>query len=260
MFFTLFTKAYRKIFLQSLLLSIFDISAYWFTYSWLPGYLFQERQLSMAKSAIWIMVTQTGGFLGYLLFGLVADWIGRRPAYSVYCGVRAVGLVMITLFWDTIVIYPPLILTFMFLVGLGSGSYGGYGPLFTELFDTSIRNTAMGSAFNLARGIQFFTPVIIAVIAKQYGLGGAYSWRLFFSLLTGIWIWTFPETKGRRLAVTEQEIGPNPKEAGQYERRHLENLIKKGSRGAAYLSVFYQLSGSFERRESSPERLVILRD
>jgi len=146
-----------------------------------------------------LLVTQTGGFLGYLLFGLVADWIGRRPAYSVYSGVRAVGLVMITLFWDTVVVYPPLILTFMFLVGLGSGSYGGYGPLFTELFDTSIRNTAMGSAFNVARGIQFFTPVIIAVIAKQYGLGGGIFLATIFSLLTGIWIWTFPETKGRKL-------------------------------------------------------------
>lgn len=199
MFFSLFTKAYRKIFLQSLFLSIFDISAYWFTYSWLPGYLFQERQLSMAKSAAWILVTQTGGFLGYSLFGLIADWIGRRPAYSAYSGVRAVGLVMITLFWDTVVIYPPLILTFMFLVGFGSGSYGGYGPLFTELFDTSIRNTAMGSAFNLARGIQLFTPVIIAVIAKRHGLGGGIFLATIFSLLTGIWIWTFPETKGRRL-------------------------------------------------------------
>jgi hypothetical protein len=29
----------------------------------------------------------------------------------------------------------------------------------------------MGSAFNLARGIQFFTPVAISLISTRYGLG-----------------------------------------------------------------------------------------
>jgi hypothetical protein len=61
------------------------------------------------------------------------------------------------------------------------------------------RNTAVGSAFNLARGVQFFTPVIIALIAEQYGLGGGISLAALFALLTGAWIWTFPETKGRVL-------------------------------------------------------------
>ncbi len=195
----LFSKSYSKIFAQSLLLCIFDMSAYWFTYSWLPGYLHQERQFSMAKSAAWMLVTQTGGFLGYFLFGFVADRFGRRPAYSFYSVTRAVGLVMITLLWNTVVTYPPLILTFMFIVGFGTGVFGGYGPLFSELFPTSIRNTAMGSAFNLARGIQFFTPVIIAVIATRYGLAGGIFLATLFSLLTGLWIWTFPETRGRRL-------------------------------------------------------------
>ena len=63
----------------------------------------------------------------------------------------------------------------------------------------------MGSAFNLARGVQFFTPVIIAVIAKKYGLGGGISLAAFFALLTGIWVWTFPETKGKKLAVLQEE-------------------------------------------------------
>jgi len=79
--------------------------------------------------------------------------------------------------------------------------FGGYGPLFAELFPTKIRGTAMGTAFNLARGIQFFTPVVIAVIATSYGLSGGISIAALFALLTGIWIWTLPETKGRRIKV-----------------------------------------------------------
>lgn len=198
-FLQLFSFPYRKMFSKALILATFDMSAYWFTYSWLPGYLHQQRHFTTAKSAAWMIVTQVGGLLGYLTFGMMADRFGRRPAYSVYSCIMALGLVMITLMWDTVVVYPSLALAFMFLVGFGTGMFSGYGPLFAELFPTSIRNTAMGSAFNLARGVQFFTPVIIALIAENYGLSGGISLAALFALLTGAWIWTFPETRGRKL-------------------------------------------------------------
>jgi len=200
-FFSLFTKEYRRLFAQSLVLTIFDMSAYWFTYSWMPGYLHQQRGFSLTKSAVWIIVTQAGGFLGYLSFGIFADRLGRRPAYTVYSIIMAASLLMITLMWTVIAQNPPLILTFMFLVGFGTGMFSGYGPLFSEIFPTSIRNTAMGSAFNLARGVQFLTPVVITVIAERYGLGGGISLAAVFALLTGAWIWTFPETKGKKLDI-----------------------------------------------------------
>jgi MFS family permease len=200
-FVELFRGTHRKLFLLSLVLATFDMSAYWFTYSWLPGYLYQQRQFSMTKSAAWVLVTQCGGFLGYATFGLVADKLGRRPAYSFYSFVMALGLMMVTIAWDLIAAYPGVILVFMFLVGFGTGMFGGYGPLFSELFPTSIRNTAMGSAFNLARGVQFFTPVAIAVIAQSYGLAGGISVAALFALLTGCWIWTFPETKGKSIEI-----------------------------------------------------------
>jgi len=203
----LFSPRYRATFILCLVLAVFDMSAYWFTYSWMPGYLHAQRHFSFAKSAWWILVTQTGGFLGYFTFGFAADRIGRRPAYSLYSLLMALGLVMITVCWGVVAAYPPVILGFMFLVGFGTGMFGGYGPLFSELFPTAIRNAAMGSAFNLARGVQFFTPVLIATIATRYGLGGGIFLAALFALLTGAWIWTFPETRGRNLDVLE---GPCP--------------------------------------------------
>ena len=198
-FLQLFSAQNRKYFLLSLVLAVFDMSAYWLTYSWMPGYLHIERNFTLTKSALWILVTQTGGFLGYLIFGFVADRLGRRLAYSLYSVIMALGLVMVTIFWSHIAMYPPIILGFMFMVGFGTGMFGGFGALFSELFPTSIRSTAMGSAFNLARGIQFLTPVIISIIAVRYGLGGGISLAALFALLTGAWIWTFPETRGRKL-------------------------------------------------------------
>jgi MFS family permease len=200
-FFLLFNNANRKLFIQCLVLAVFDMSAYWFTYTWLPAYLHQQRQFTIVKSASWMLITQAGGLLGYFSFGFFADKFGRRPAYSVYSVIMALGLVMITLLWEKVAVYPPLILSFMFLVGLGTGMFSGYGPLFAELFPTNIRGTAMGSAFNLARGIQFLTPVIIAAIAVHYGLGGGISLAALFAILTGAWIWVFPETKGRKIEI-----------------------------------------------------------
>ncbi len=200
-FVELFRGTHRRLFFLSLILAVFGMSAYWFTYSWLPGYLYQQRQFSLTKSAMWMLVTQCGGFIGYATFGFVADRLGRRPAYSIYSFIMALGLMMVTLFWNIIAAYPGLILIFMFLVGFGTGMFGGFGPLFSELFPTTIRNTAMGSAFNLARGVQFFTPVAIAMIARSYGLAGGISLAALFAVLTGCWIWTFPETRGKAVTI-----------------------------------------------------------
>ena len=196
---------HRKYFILALVLAIFDMSAYWFTYSWMPSYLHDQRQFSIAKSALFMLVTQSGGFIGYFTFGFFADKFGRRPAYSVYSVLMAIGLIMITTLWEYIIVYQNLILLCMFLVGFGTGMFGGYGPLFSELFPTKIRSTAMGTAFNLARGIQFFTPMVISVVAVNYGLGGGISIAALFALLTGAWIWTFPETKGRKLTALKIE-------------------------------------------------------
>jgi MFS family permease len=195
------TPRLRRLFTLGLILALTDMSAYWFTYSWLPKYLYNNLGFSMARSGLWMLVTQAGGFLGYLAFGLVADWKGRRVAYTGFSMVWAAGLLAVTWFWGTIALWPWLTLVFMFLVGFGTGNFSGYGPIFSEIFPTRVRNTAMGTAFNLARGVQFFTPLIITTVAAQYGLGGGISLAAFFAVFTGIWVWTLPETRGTQIGA-----------------------------------------------------------
>jgi MFS family permease len=199
----LLTGEYRGLFFKALLLAIFGMSAYWFTFSWLPSYLSAERHLSLAESAMWIIANQLAAFAGYLTFGMVADRLGRRPAFAIYGLIAAIGLVMISVFWALLAGTLPALLFFMLLAGFGIGFFGGFGPLFAELFPTSVRNLAMGAAFNIARGIQFFTPVIIATVALRADLGAGILIAAFFSLCVAAWIWTFPETRGTIIAAPD---------------------------------------------------------
>jgi MFS family permease len=206
------TPALRRLFVLGLVLALTGMSAYWFTYSWLPKYLHDQLGFSMARSGIWILVTQAGGLLGYLSFGLVADRRGRRIAYTIYSLIWAVGLLAVTWFWDRIALWPWLTLCFMFLVGLGTGSFSGYGPIFTEIFPTRVRNTAMGAAFNLARGVQFFTPLVITRVATRYGLAGGISLAALFAILGAAWVWLLPETRGT--VVTAEDATPSAAATG----------------------------------------------
>lgn len=106
---------------------------------------------------------------------------------------------MITLCWNQINAVPDLIFVFMFLTGFGTGFFGGFGALFSELFPTKIRNTGVGTVFNLARGAQFITPVIITLVATYFDLSYGIAIAAIFALLVGIWIWAFPETKGTKI-------------------------------------------------------------
>ncbi|OGF14599.1 MAG: MFS transporter [Candidatus Eisenbacteria bacterium RBG_16_71_46] len=203
----LLTPRLRRLFLLGLVLALTDMSAYWFTYSWLPKYLYDQLGYSMARSGVWMLVTQAGGLIGYLSFGVFADAFGRRVSYTAYSLIWAVGLVAVTLFWSQIAVWPYLTLFFMFVVGLGTGNFSGYGPIFAEIFPTKIRNTAMGTAFNLARGVQFLTPLVIAQVATRYGLGGGISLAALFAVFTGLWVWTLPETRGTRIGVGDTVPG-----------------------------------------------------
>ena len=108
----------------------------------------------------------------------------------------AFGIAMITLCWNQIQQIPDLIFVFMFLTGFGTGYFGGFGALFSELFPTKIRNTGVGTVFNLARGAQFITPVPITFVATYFDLSYGIAIAAIFAFLVGVWIWVFPETKG----------------------------------------------------------------
>ena len=197
----LFEAPHRDDFIRSVTLCTLDMSAFWIAFSWFPTYFEEERHMSVLGSTAVVATAYLGLLFGNLAFGWVADRIGRRGAFTIFSIIMAAGLISITEFWKFIIESAALEYLGMFLTGFGAGMFGGYGPLFTELFPTSVRNTAMGSAYNLARGTQFFTPALVAFAAASYGLDGGILLAAAFAIATGLFVWTFADTSSR--IVTE---------------------------------------------------------
>jgi MFS family permease len=189
------------LFTRAFVLTILNMSAYWFAIVWLPRYLQKDRGLSIIGSGWWTLTLVAGSLLGYLTFGWVSDAIGRRRAFALYCAVTAAGLVMVTLFWDVFTSRPAVGLGCMFVAGVGTGTWSCYGPYFSELFPTRVRGAAMSVIMNFTRGVQFVAPLVIAAVAPRWGLAGGISLAAGFAALAGAWVWTLPETVGARIEV-----------------------------------------------------------
>src|SRR5262249_2530127 len=140
-----------------------------------------------------------GEIIGYSIFGFVSDRLGRRPTFTGFAIVMAIGLVPLTFFWDQFAASRALLLSAMFLVGVGTGTWSNFGPMLAELFPTAVRHTAMSTVLNVSRGAQFGAPVLIALLEPRFGLAAGIGLAAAFAVAASGLVWTLPETKARAL-------------------------------------------------------------
>ncbi len=188
---------------RAFVLTLCNMSAYWLTFTWMPTYLREERGLGVARSGLWILVIVAGELAGYLSFGLASDRWGRRRAFSLYASLMGAGLLAITLGWELVASSAPTLLAAMAVVGIGTGTWSNFGPFFAELFPTRLRNTAMGTVYNAARGVQFAAPLLVQAMSESYRLSGGIAVASFFAFAAAAWVWTLPETRGRIIGADE---------------------------------------------------------
>ncbi len=194
---------HKRIFMLLFVVILLNSEAYWFTYTWMPGYLELRRGLTAAGAGRMMMTMQAGGVLGYVTFGRVADRLGRRPAFCAYGMLMAAGTIPPTLLWNSAIAVPGLISAAMFAAGFGTGIWAGVAPMIAELLPTRIRNTSLGLLLNVTRGFQFFTPILIAALGARFGFGATLSLGAVFSTLGALMVWILPETRGRSITALD---------------------------------------------------------
>jgi len=163
---------------------------------WLPNYLSSRFGFGLTQSATWTAVTILGMALGIYVFGMVADLVGRRPAFISWM-IGAAVMVVVYSRLDT----PNTLLiggaTMGFFV---NGMLGGYGALMSELYPTAARATAQNVLFNIGRAVGGLGPVLIATWAKDYGFDTAIALLALLYLLDIIAFWfLIPERRGAEL-------------------------------------------------------------
>lgn len=192
---------YRRNTIISLCFTAAAMCGYWGLFTWIPTWLGTPVEqggagLDLVKSTTWIVIMQVGAALGFIIFGYVADTLGRKKTFILFFFCSAVAVPLYTQISSptVLLVFGPVVAFF------GTGFYSGFAPTFAELFPTAIRATAQGFIYNASRAFSALTPAIIGFTAATFGLSGAMGFTAGFFLLAGIIVWAFlPETKGATL-------------------------------------------------------------
>ncbi|OBZ97555.1 MFS transporter (plasmid) [Pararhizobium polonicum] len=173
------------------------LSAYWGTTTWLPTYLVEERGLSVSDMGTFMTILSVGMFIGYQIFGLIADLIGKRLALIITLFGCAVTLPMYAIATDRTVLLwlGPLYAFFVAWVGL-------FGSYFAEIYPAHVRATGSGFCFNVGRGISAFAPVLFGGLAQLVSLQLALGLCGVLFLASGIVMIFMPNSE--RLAIARQ--------------------------------------------------------
>jgi MFS family permease len=186
----IFTKDLAKNTILGALVAGLSLSAYWGTTTWLPTYLVKERGLSVSDMGMFMTVLSVGMFIGYQLFGWLADTIGKRPALLITLFGCAITLPMYALATDRMVLLwlGPVYAFFIAWVGL-------FGSYFGELYPTRVRATGAGFCFNVGRGVSAFAPVLFGGLAQMIGIQLALGVCGVLFLMAGIVMLFLPNTE-----------------------------------------------------------------
>lgn len=181
----------RSTLLLGTFLSLWGMLAYWVIFSFAPKYL-KDIGYSDSQTGWWMLLSQLGAFIGYLSFGFVADFTGKfRVTYALYAINFALGVSL----FSSGAYYGNAAMGFagIFITGLGTGFFSGYGPLYSRLFPTKIRNTCSSWCFNIGRLGAFVAPLMVTSLATVFGFAGAFLIAAGFAIIAATWVFLLPE-------------------------------------------------------------------
>jgi AAHS family cis,cis-muconate transporter-like MFS transporter len=172
----------RRVFILWIFTSCFLQFGYYGVNNWLPTYVVSELGFDFRRMTGYLVGTYVAMIFGKIVAGWLADRIGRRWMYVIGGMSTAVWLPVIVLYQspETIIV---LLTVFGFLYGI---PYGVNATYMTESFETRVRGTAVGGAYNIGRVGAAVAPTLIGLIATQYSIGAGLMVMGIAYALTGL--------------------------------------------------------------------------
>jgi MFS family permease len=144
-----------------------------------------------------MLLLNAGAFVGYLVFGPVADRFGRRAAFAFTCGGSLIVLPLTFLVPHS---YGRFLLFLPILGFFNNGIFSGFPIYLPELYPTRLRATGAGFCFNVGRVFASAGPFLTGVLVTRLGSLGRAASAVALIYLVGLIILLFaPETRGRPL-------------------------------------------------------------
>ena len=190
----------RPVTIAITLMNACTLFAWWGFNLWVPAYLSLPPDrggigLSAHAMSGSVIAMQAGMWLGYVSFGFLSDLFGRKRCYVLYLILAALLMFFYARIHTSwlLVALGPLVAFF------GTGYYTGFATVTAEIYETRIRATAQGFAYNVGRIASAAAPFAVGSMAQQHGFGIAFAIAgTAFVIAALCWLW-IPETKGRPL-------------------------------------------------------------
>jgi len=143
-------------------------------------------------------VFSLGSIAGFLVLGISADVLGRKPTtWLYYLGALLVSLCLFSLVRDRYALLAMSAASGFF----SSGQFAWMTIYLPELFPTRVRGTAMSLVFDSSRSISALGPLLAGWLVSSFGSLGTAAAVMSLVYVVGLLVTPFAgsETKGKPL-------------------------------------------------------------
>jgi MFS family permease len=185
-----------------LLMSLSTVVGWWSISTWIPLYAGQLAtavgQDAQRTASLTGVTYNIGTVAGYIVFGAVADHVGRKPTIQLYYVGSFVMSVALFLF----VTSPSVMLLVAGMNGFFTlGQFSWMSVYLPELFPTAVRGTAISLVFNASRFVAALGPLFAGYLIATTGSIPATAVAMSFVYVVGMIAARVagPETRGHAL-------------------------------------------------------------
>ena len=156
------------------LMSLTTVVGWWSVSTWIPQFVGQAAQRAGLDPQRWSALSgltyNAGAIAGYVVFGVLADVWGRKPAIKLYyAGSLLLSFALFLLVDDPVVLLVVAAANGFFTLG----QFSWMAVYLPELFETAVRGSAISLVFNVSRYVAALGPLAAGwIIASTGGIAG----------------------------------------------------------------------------------------